>query len=62
MQRKNKKEAGLAGWLTRAQYWASPEGQQRKERRRLDTHAARSRDLTPRLVKDSSGRAKRAPS
>ena len=47
----NRKQAGVAGWLTPAQYWASPEGQRRKALRRLDKCAAARRDMTPRLVK-----------
>ena len=50
MHIKNMNQAGVSGWLTRAQYWASPEGQRRKELRRLDRLAASQHDMTPRLV------------
>ncbi len=54
----NRKQAGVPGWLTPAQYWASPEGRRRKELRRLDKFAARPRDLTPRLVRKAGREAK----
>ena len=38
----NRKQAGVVGWLTPAQYWASPEGKRRKELRRLDRCAPSS--------------------
>jgi len=55
----NSKQAGVAGWLTPAQYWASPEGQRRKTLRRLDKCAASPRDMTPRLVKRPGRQASR---
>ncbi len=50
----NRTQAGVVGWLSRAQYWASVEGQRRKELRRLDKLAAAPRDMSPRLVKKES--------
>ncbi len=47
----NRKQAGLAGWLPAAKYWASPEGKRRKELRRLDKFARSPGDMRPRLVK-----------
>ena len=52
MRIKNTQQMGLGRWLTPAQYWASPEGQHRKERRRLDQCAATPRDMTPRLIRN----------
>ena len=57
MHIKNRKQAGVTGRLPRAQYWASPEGQRRKELRRLDRFASVPRDMTPRLVKKISREA-----
>ena len=54
MHIKNQRQAGVTGWLTPARYWASPEGQRRKELRRLDKFAASPRDMRPRLVKKAS--------
>jgi len=56
MHIKNKRQAGVTGWLAPAQYWASPEGRRRKELRRLDKFATSRRDMTPRLVKKATGR------
>jgi len=39
-----------SGWVSPAKYWASTEGQHRKELRKLDANAHRSIDMTPRLV------------
>jgi hypothetical protein len=50
----NSKQAGVVGWLSPAKYWASAEGKRRKELRRLDKLAAAPRDMTPRLVKQTS--------
>ena len=58
MHVKNRRQARVTGWLTQAQYWVSPEGQRRKELRRLDKCAALPRDMTPRLVKKASREAK----
>ena len=58
MHIKNKRRAGVTGWLSPARYWASPEGQRRKELRRLYKLAALPRDMTPRLVKTTTGESK----
>ena len=55
----NRKQAGVAGWLSPARYWASPEGQRRKELRRLDKCAVSPRDMTPRLVKQPGQKDRR---
>ena len=55
MHIKNQRQAGMTGWLPPARYWASPEGQRRKELRRLEKFAASPRDMTPRLVKKAGG-------
>jgi hypothetical protein len=57
MEIRNARRAGLAGWLSRAHYWSSPEGRLRKELRRLDKFAASRRDMTPRLAKKVSREA-----
>ncbi len=54
MEIRNARRAGIAGWLSPAQYWASPEGKRRKELRRLDKFAGGPRDMAPRLVKKVS--------
>ena len=58
MHIKSKQQAGVTGWLPPARYWASPEGQRRKELRRLDKLASLPHDMTPRLVKKTTGESK----
>ena len=60
MYLKSRKQAGITEWLSPAKYWASPEGQRRKELRRLDKIAARPHDMRPRLVRRPAVRPRRS--